>query len=91
MSYATSQRHELKDIETVLIETGREVDDFVVSFLPDPGFREQEILVFANVLRVANKRTSRTHLYSLDQTNLAIPESDWITDFREDLVAGKFD
>ena len=91
MSYATLHRHEVADCETVIVQAGRNVDDFVITFLPDDGFREREIRVIEDVIRVTNRKTSRTHLYALDKTESTSAGADWTIDFREDLSMGKFD
>jgi hypothetical protein len=91
MSHATLQRHEVTDCESIIIQAGRKVNDFVITFLPDEGFREREILVMEDVIRVTNRNTSRTHLYALEKTNSTSSGADWTIDFREDLKMGKFD
>jgi len=91
MSIATSHRHDLKNCETILAQAGRKVDDFVFTFLPDDGFREREIRVLENAIRVTNKRTSRTRLYALDQSDMGTSGTDWTVDFTEDLAMGKLD
>lgn len=93
MSNATLHRHELElqDFETTIVQAGRSVDDFAATFLPDEGFREREIRVLANAIRVTNRRTSRTHLYALDSADVMTSGGDWIVDLREDLAMGRFD
>jgi hypothetical protein len=91
MSNATSHRHELQNCETILIQAGRRVDDFAFTFLPDDGFREREIRVLENAVRVTNKKTSRTRLYVLNETDTVTSGTDWTVDFTEDLAMGKLD
>jgi hypothetical protein len=91
MSNATSHRHDLKNCETILAQAGRRVDDFVFTFFPDDGFREREIRVFENIIRVTNKTTSRTRLYALNEEDTPTSGTDWTVDFTEDLAMGKLD